>query len=55
MVVDMTNLNLVFFDIAPIFTEHKFDFKFILDTGANLYLIAKIKTKIYIRRRGKIA
>lgn len=46
MVVVMTNLDLVSIDIAPFFTEHKFDFEFILDTGANLDLTAKIKIKI---------
>lgn len=41
----MTNLDLVSINIAFIFSEHKFDFKFILDTEANFDLIAKLKQK----------
>lgn len=46
MIVVMTNLDLVSIDMAFIFSEHKFDFKFILDTKANLDLTEKIETKI---------
>lgn len=46
MVVVMINFDLVFIDIFFIFSEYKFDLKFILDIEVNFDFIVKIEIKM---------
>lgn len=46
MIFVTAGFDLVSIDIGSIFREDKFYFKFILDTEANLDLIAKLEIKI---------